>query len=209
MNCLLLIDIQNDFLAGGQLAVPDSNSLVPLANSLMNSFPLVIATQNWHPVDHVCFASNHPGKSVGDLVQLNGVNQRLQPDHCVQHTAGADLAAGLNLDAIDMIVQKGTDKFVESYSGFYDGQQRKKTNLADQLNRQNVSQVFIVGLTTEDCVKFTALDAVALGFNPVVVEDACRGRNQHDVENAIDFMRSSGVQVLDMQTAWSLLARFS
>lgn len=211
MNCLLLIDIQNDFLPGGNLAVPNGNDVIPVANELMPLFPLVIATQDWHPADHGSFASNHDGKNVGEITQLDGVEQILWPEHCVQGTTGAEFASELNHAGIHEVVQKGTDVNVDSYSGFFDNQHRNKTRLEALLLKYNVAQVFIVGLATDYCVKFTALDAVSLGFNPIVVEDGCRGVNIHpgDVQAALDHLRAEGVQVIDLDTAKSLVARLA
>ena len=210
MNCLLLIDIQNDFLPGGSLAVPDGNEVIPVANALMPLFPLVVATQDWHPPDHGSFASSHTGKEAGEVIELDGIQQVLWPDHCVQGSAGANFPEKLNVAGIHEIVQKGTDPLIDSYSGFFDNQKRNRTRLESLLNQHNVSQVFIVGLATDYCVKFTAIDALSLGFNPVVVEEGCRGVEVHvgDVDAALDYMRTEGVQVIDIQTAKSLLARF-
>ena len=210
MNCLLLIDIQNDFLPGGSLAVPDGNEVIPVANALMPLFPYVVATQDWHPPNHGSFASSHTGKNVGDIIELDGTQQVLWPEHCVQGSTGANFPEQLNVAGIHEIVKKGTDPLIDSYSGFFDNQKRNRTQLEVLLNHHNVSQVFIVGLATDYCVKFTAIDALSLGFNPVVVEEGCRGVEVHvgDVDAALDYMRTEGVQVIDIQTAKSLLSRF-
>jgi len=198
MNTLILVDIQNDFLPGGALAVPDGNKVVGAANALMAKFDLVVATQDWHPANHGSFASQHPGSDVGDLVELNELQQILWPDHCVQGTPGAALAPGLDIDAIERVFHKGTDVGVDSYSGFFDNARRNATGLGEYLKDRNVTRVAICGLATDYCVKFTALDAVDLGFETTLVEDACRGVeiNAGDVAKAIEEMKAAGVKVV-------------
>jgi len=198
MKALLLIDIQNDFLPGGALAVHDGDQVVPVANRLLSQFPLVVATQDWHPADHRSFASQHPGRNVGDVIDLDGVQQVLWPDHCVQGSAGAKFAPGLNLDGIDHVIQKGTDVEIDSYSGFFDNDHRKSTGLEQLLRDQGVEEVHVVGLATDYCVKFTALDAMALGFKTSVVLEGIRGVElaPGDCAKAIDEMLSAGVEVI-------------
>jgi len=164
MNALILVDIQNDFLPGGALAVPDGDKIVGVANMLMEDYDLVVATQDWHPADHGSFASQYPERNAGDVEELNGLPQILWPDHCVQDTAGADLAPGLNLDAIERVFSKGTDVGVDSYSGFFDNARRNSTGLGEYLKDRGVTEVAVCGLATDYCVKLTALDAVDLGF---------------------------------------------
>ncbi|MEW4564502.1 bifunctional nicotinamidase/pyrazinamidase [Bremerella sp. JC770] len=198
MKALLLIDIQNDFLPGGALAVADGDQVIPVANRLMNDFPLVVATQDWHPRDHRSFASQHPGRSVGEVVDLDGLDQVLWPDHCVQGSEGAKFAPGLNLDGIDYVIQKGTDVHIDSYSGFFDNGHRKSTGLEMLLQDQGVSEVQLVGLATDYCVRFTALDAVALGLKTSVVLEGIRGveLKSGDCAMAIHEMRRAGVDVI-------------
>jgi len=199
MKALLLIDIQNDFLPGGALAVASGDQVVPIANRMMSEFPLVVATQDWHPGNHRSFASQHPGRSVGDVIDLDGVEQILWPDHCVQGSLGAKFAPGLNLDGIDHVVSKGTDIHIDSYSGFFDNDHRKATGLANLLHDHGVDEVTLVGLATDYCVKFTALDAVSLGFKTRVLLDGIRGveLNAGDCDRAIQEMRSAGVQLIE------------
>jgi len=197
MRALILVDIQNDFLPGGALAVPAGDAVVPIANELQAAFPLVVATQDWHPANHGSFAANHPGKNVFEQIDLNGLPQTLWPIHCVQGTAGAELAPGLQRDRIARVFTKGTDSGIDSYSGFFDNGHRKATGLGDWLKGKGVSEVFVCGLATDYCVKFTALDAVSLGFKTHLVEDACRGVNlrPNDVKTSIEEMRRAGVAV--------------
>ena len=196
-SALILVDIQNDFLPGGALAVPDGDQVVPVANRLIPGFELVVATQDFHPPGHGSFASMHPGASVGDEIELNGLQQILWPDHCVQGTSGAEFAAELHLPAETHVFQKGTDPTIDSYSGFFDNGKRKATGLGDFLQRLGVEHVVVLGLATDYCVKFTALDAVELGFRVTLVGDGCRGVNlsEGDVERAVADMKVAGVEV--------------
>lgn len=198
MKCLVLVDIQNDFLPGGALAVPDGDAVVPVVNRLQPLFPLVVATQDWHPPNHGSFAANHPGKKVFEQIDLNGLPQTLWPTHCVQNTKGAKLAASLNRQRIARVFPKGTDAGIDSYSGLFDNGHRKSTGLGEWLQAQGVTEVFVAGLATDYCVKFTALDATQMGFKTNLVEDASRGVNLQpgDVKNAIEEMRRAGISVV-------------
>lgn len=198
MNSLLLIDLQNDFLSGGALAVPRGDEVIPIANRLQPRFELVVATQDRHPADHVSFAANHPGKRPGDEIELHGVRQVLWPVHCVQHTPGAELAPGLAKQLIRKTFAKGVDREIDSYSGFFDNDHRRSTGLDEYLREHGVGEVYVLGLATDYCVKATALDAVKLGFETFLIADACRGVNLRpgDVERAIDQMRAAGVCVI-------------
>jgi len=198
MRALLWIDLQNDFLPGGALPVPEGDAVIPLANRLQPRFDLVVATQDWHPRNHGSFAANHPGKRPGDLIELNGLPQVLWPVHCVQRTAGARFAPALRLNRVRRVFKKGVQPDIDSYSGFFDNGHRRATGLGDYLQRQQVTEVYLLGLAADYCVKFTALDAVALGFRTCLIEDACRGVNLKpgDVAEAISQMKAAGVVVL-------------
>ena len=195
MQALLLIDIQNDFLPGGALAVAHGDEVVPVANRLIPAFDLVVATQDWHPPDHRSFASQHPRQQVGDIMQLDGLDQVLWPDHCVQETFGADFAPQLQRSGIHHIVRKGTDPSIDSYSGFFDNARRKSTGLEAYLRNRGVDEVHIMGLATDYCVKFTAMDAVDLGFRTVLLNEGVRGVElaDGDCQRALDNMRAVGV----------------
>jgi len=197
MNALILVDLQNDFVPGGALPVPGGDLVLPLANRLQARFDLVVATQDWHPASHGSFAANHPGKQPGDVVDLNGLSQVLWPVHCVQGTPGAALARGLDASRIVRVFQKGTNPAIDSYSGFFDNGHRRATGLGDFLHGRKVGEVFVAGLATDYCVKFTALDAVALGFKTHFLEEASRGVNLKpgDVARAIAEMKQAGVTV--------------
>ncbi|HUO09519.1 MAG TPA: bifunctional nicotinamidase/pyrazinamidase [Phycisphaerae bacterium] len=198
MNALLLIDIQNDFLPTGALPVPEGDQIIPIANALMPRFSHIVATQDWHPADHGSFAANHPGKKPGDLITLNGPPQILWPTHCVQNTPGAEFAPALDRARITHIIQKGTDPAIDSYSGFFDNAHRKATGLHDYLRAHNITHLHLLGLATDYCVKFTALDARQLGYTVTLIEDACRGANLKptDVADALTEMHHAGVHLI-------------
>lgn len=193
-KALIVVDVQNDFLPGGALAVPSGNEVIPVANELMKQFNLVVATQDWHPENHKSFAINHPGKKPGDKIMLGGVEQILWQAHCIQNTHGAELAKDLDKTRITKIFKKGTDPEIDSYSAFFDNARKRETGLADFLKSNNVSEIYVIGLATDYCVKFTILDALSLGFKTYLIERGCRGVNlsPNDVENAIQEMKKAG-----------------
>ncbi len=198
MRALILVDIQNDFLPGGSLAVPSGDEVIPIANRAAQDFDLVVATQDWHPSQHGSFAANHAGKLPGDEIELAGLRQILWPIHCVQNTPGADFAAGLDQSRWTKVFRKGTDPAVDSYSGFFDNGRRHGTGLAEFLRQRDVSDVFVMGLATDYCVKYTALDAAGLGFRTHLLLAGCRGVNLRagDVQRAIDEMQAAGVELI-------------
>src|ERR1700722_5703099 len=198
MKALILVDIQNDFLPGGALAVPDGDAIISVANRLQAKFPLVVATQDWHPANHSSFAANHPGKKVFEQIDLNGLKQTLWPVHCVQGTPGAELAIGLQRERITKIFPKGTDAGIDSYSGLFDNGHRQSTGMGEWLKEPGVTEVFVCGLATDYCVKFTALDAAKMGFKTHLIEDASRGVNLQptDVQNAVEEMKRAGIAVV-------------
>ena len=207
MDGLILVDLQNDFFENGALAVPKANEIIELVNKILDSFRLVIATQDWHPSDHRSFASNNPGVSVGELIEIEGLKQIMWPNHCVQGSFGAMFHSNLNTQKIIKVFQKGCNINVDSYSGFYDNAKRGDTGLKSYLDKMNVNRLFIVGLATDYCVKFTALDAVECGFETFLIQDCCRAVNLDagDEQNAIDLMRDHGVGLIDSSMLQSLL----
>lgn len=198
MNCLIIVDVQNDFCPGGALPVPEGDQVVPVINRLVRRFDRVVATQDWHPPDHLSFAVNHPGKKPGDVIRLGDSEQVLWPVHCVQNTPGAEFHPDLDRSAIQQVFRKGMDREIDSYSGFFDNRRRRATGLEEYLRREGVDEVYICGLATDYCVRWTALDAQRLGFRTWVIVDACRGVERHpgDVATALEQMSQAGCQLI-------------
>ncbi|MBI2212520.1 MAG: bifunctional nicotinamidase/pyrazinamidase [Acidobacteria bacterium] len=196
-RALLLVDLQNDFMPGGALAVREGDLVVPTANLLEPRFDLVIATQDWHPPNHGSFASNHPGAKPGDLGELGGLPQVYWPDHCVQGTHGSWFHRDVELNGVT-IFRKGTDPGIDSYSAIFDNGHRKATGLGDFLLARGVRETVILGLATDYCVKFTVLDARGLGLDVIVVEDGCRGVEliPGDSDRAFEAMRATGARIV-------------
>lgn len=197
-TALILIDLQNDFCAGGSLAVRDAEEVIPIANNLQKYFDLIIATKDWHPKDHMSFASNHSFKKIGETVLLNDLEQILWPDHCVQGTIGAELHPLLETKKITKYFLKGTNKTVDSYSAFFDNAHLRGTGLFEYLQENHIEDLYLLGLATDYCVKFSCLDALDLGFHVSVIVDACRGVELHlgDVDNALKEMEAKGAVLL-------------
>lgn len=194
-SALLIIDVQNDFLPGGSLAVPKGHEIIPVIQMLRNlPWDLVVLSQDWHPANHSSFASNNPGAEVFKTIQLASGPQVMWPDHCVQNTSGADFAADLYRQG-DEVVQKGTDPNVDSYSAFMDNDRLKKTRLKELLDEKGIEEVYIVGLATDYCVKFTANDALDLKLRTIVITDACAGINEADCQNAFESLKSRGAVI--------------
>jgi nicotinamidase/pyrazinamidase len=184
MEVLILVDIQNDFVAGGRLEVPNGEQIIPLVNELSRSFPLIVATQDWHPQSHKSFASNHPGKEAFEKIVLNGLDQVLWPDHCVQGSRGARFHSKLKMHKVEAIFRKGMDPEIDSYSGFYDNGHKKTTGLAGYLRERDVDSVYVCGLAGDYCVYYTAKDSLGSGFKTYLIEDATRPINPQDFEKA-------------------------
>src|SRR5437879_10681030 len=159
MKALILVDIQNDFLPGAARALPDADAVSPVANKLQSAFPVVVATQDWHPANHGSFAASHPGKKAFEQIELNGLPQTLWPVHCVQRTRGAELAVELNRDRIANTFQKGTEAGIDSYSGLFDKGHRRSTGLGEWLKEQEVTEVYVLCHETDYFVKFYSLGA--------------------------------------------------
>jgi len=196
-GALIITDIQNDFLPGGALAIADGDAIIPVVNRLQPSFSTIVATQDWHPANHQSFAANHPGKKVFEQIQLNGLPQTLWPVHCVQNTRGAEFAGDLKKGRIEKVFQKGVDPEIDSYSGFFDNGHRRATGLGAWLKGKGITDIYICGLATDYCVKFSALDAIGVGFKVHLFTDACRGVNLNadDVPTAMQEMRRAGVML--------------
>jgi nicotinamidase/pyrazinamidase len=174
MDALLLVDIQVDFLPGGALAVPRGDEIIPVVNRIQERFDLVVATQDWHPAGHVSFASSHAGRKEYEAIAVDGVEQILWPDHCVQGSRGADFVNGFNTNRVEAVIRKGTDPGIDSYSTFYDNARRKSTGLEGYLKWKKVDRVFLAGLAADFCVTYSIMDALAMGFGAVLIEDGTR-----------------------------------
>lgn len=193
MKALIIVDVQNDFCPGGALGVKEGDVIVAGINQLISKFNIVVTTQDWHPANHGSFAANHPGKKPYEMGILGGNNQVMWPVHCVQNTNGAAFHSDLQLDGTHNFV-KGTNPNADSYSGFFDDD-GKSTGLDEFLKQSGIADVYVCGLATDYCVKFTALDAVKQGYRTTVIEDLCRGVNisQTDSRDAIDRMKQYGI----------------
>lgn len=194
MKCLLVVNVQNDFLPGGSLAVPNGDSILPLVNELMASFPLVVATQDWHLPGHFSFATNHEGRQPFDVIEVDGRPQTLWPEHCVQRSAGADFPSRLDPAPIAAIFRKGMDPMVDTYSAFFDNQHAHQTGLAGYLRGLGVDEIFIAGLAAEICVAFTAEDSVNEGFRTTVIEDAIQALDETAFAEKKVQLQSHGVR---------------
>jgi len=195
MRALVLVDLQYDFMPGGALAVAHGDEVVAVAQRLIPQFDIVVATQDWHPRDHKSFAANNPGAKVGELRELDGQPQVMWPAHCVQGTHGAELHD--DLDGITQVFQKGTNAAIDSYSGFFDNGHKKATGLEGWLREQGVTDLTVLGLATDYCVKYTVLDALHLGFTVTLVSEGCRAVNlaPGDGDAAIAEMAAAGASI--------------
>lgn len=201
-KALIVVDVQLDFCAGGPLEVPKGDEVVPIINDLMKSgnFDVIIATQDWHPADHLSFAENHPGKKVFDVVKLGEVDQVLWPTHCVQGTRGAQLHPDLCQDKIQYIIRKGMNVGVDSYSAFAENDGKTITGLAELMTALGVEQAYVCGLATDYCVKFTAIDANT-DVDVVVVRDACRGVGEESSKKALEEMLTAGIVLINARVS--------
>jgi nicotinamidase/pyrazinamidase len=187
-DVLIVVDVQNDFCPGGALAVPQGDEIVTLVNRLAENFRDVVLTQDWHPAGHLSFASAHAGRSPYDTIAMPYGPQVLWPDHCVQGTPGAAFHSGLQIPHAGLILRKGLDRTIDSYSAFYENDRTTATGLTGYLRERGITRVFLAGLALDFCVRHSAEDAVREGFTVVVIEDACRGI---DVRGSIAATRSS------------------
>jgi len=197
-TALLVVDVQVDFCPGGNLPVPEGDETVPVINRLIRKFRRIIATQDWHPQNHVSFASNHPGSSPFDAIRLREGEQILWPDHCVPGTPGAEFHPDLDTLAFDLIVRKGMDPSLDSYSAFFENDHETPTGLHFYLNGMNIDTVYVVGLALDVCVFYTVMDALKLGYQTTVVEDACRGIDTPagSLRARLDEMAAAGAHIL-------------
>ncbi|MEE2946464.1 MAG: bifunctional nicotinamidase/pyrazinamidase [Pseudomonadota bacterium] len=193
-KALIVIDVQNDFCPGGALAVPEGDLIVPGINALMADFDAVILTQDWHPKGHSSFASSHAGKDPYDLVEMAYGPQVLWPDHCIQGTEGGAFHADLKTDRADLVVRKGYNPAIDSYSAFFENDQKTPTGLEGYLRTRGLTDLTMVGLATDFCVNFSAVDAAKLGFNVTVDQSLCRAIDlDGSLDAALSGMAKSGV----------------
>ena len=197
-EALLIIDVQNDFCPGGSLEVNDGDAIIPVINSISPGFHVVVATQDWHPSDHVSFASNHDGRKPFDQVTMNGHDQILWPEHCVAGSKGACLHTSLDTRAVDLILRKGTDPALDSYSAFLENDHKTPTGLEGYLNNRGIDTVYLAGLATDVCVFFSATDAKKLGFKTKVILDACRGIDVPEgaLDETLETMKKNGIDMV-------------
>lgn len=198
MRALILVDLQNDFMPGGDFAVREGDRILPVINQLLNHpFDVIVATKDWHPKDHGSFARTH-GKTPGQRIQLEGLEQILWPVHCVQETKGAEFYPGWDISKVQKVFFKGIDKNIDSYSTFFDNGKRRSTGLDIYLKEKGIKTIYIAGLTTDYCIKYSVIDALHLGFDTYVVIDACRGINLHpdDTKKAIEEMIRAGAHIV-------------
>jgi len=195
-QALLIIDVQNDFCPGGLLAVNDGNAVVPIINAMQADFPLVVATQDWHPADHSSFAANHDGADPFSSVEMPYGTQVLWPVHCVQGSEGAAFHPDLALDRASLVIRKGTDPALDSYSAFFENDRKTPTGLAGYLRDKGVTALTLAGLATDFCVGWSALDARRLGFDVTLATNACRAIDlDSSLETAMAAMRDAGVEI--------------
>lgn len=192
MKALIIVDVQNDFLPGGKLAVQSGDLIVPVINGLQESYELVVATQDWHPKNHVSFATSHVGRKEFDVIDLNGGEQVLWPKHCVQGTKGAEFSMELDTDRIAAIFRKGMNWEVDSYSGFYDNAKQKETGLIGFLKGMSVTEIHLCGLAADFCVFYTGMDGIDAGFKSVILSRATKAIDQKGYEEKMKLFTSKG-----------------
>jgi nicotinamidase/pyrazinamidase len=197
IKTLIITDVQHDFMPSGALKIAGSNAIVPVINAILPKFDHVLAVRDWHPPHHVSFASTHHN-TPGEMIQIGDTEQILWPNHCIQYTRGAELVGGLQQKKIEMIFHKGKDPKIDSYSAFFDNDHRHSTGLLDYLHKQNLTNLYFCGLTTDYCVLFSVLDAIKLHFKATVIVDACCAinRREGDGERALEKMEAAGAKFL-------------
>jgi nicotinamidase/pyrazinamidase len=203
---LIIVDMQNDFMPGGALAIDDADKIIPIINNAMSFFSLVIAVQDSHPLGHISFASSHPSAEVYSTISVQGVEQRLWPEHCIKGTWGALLHRNIHAELIKHTVFKGEDKEVDSYSAFFDNLHKRHTGLDAYLKKSEIDTIYICGVATEYCVLYSVIDALELGYSVFVIADACKGidLSANDDNNALQIMRKLGADIITSQELYNL-----
>ena len=196
-DVLIVVDVQNDFLPGGALAVPDGDAVIEPINRLAQAFRHVVLTQDWHPAGHASFASSHSGRQPFETAELSYGSQVLWPDHCIQGTRGAEISGDLGIPHAQLVIRKGHNPEIDSYSGFMEADRKTSTGLAGYLKERGFRRVFCAGLATDFCVAWTALDAQAAGFDTYLIEDASRAIDANgSLARAREDLDAAGVQVI-------------
>jgi nicotinamidase/pyrazinamidase len=195
-NCLIIIDIQNDFCPGGALAVAEGDMIIPAINALTPKFDKVVATQDWHPPGHISFAKTH-NKKPYDVIYIDGMEQTLWPEHCMPGTSGACFHKDLDLTGVDLIIRKGNNPLIDSYSAFLENDKKTETGLRGYLSGLGLKNLYLCGLATDYCVYFSAMDAVIMGFSVTLLRDLSRGIDvpAGSVARALDAMKEKGVRI--------------
>ncbi len=196
-EALIVVDIQNDFCEGGALEVPEASKIIDKSNKLINIFDQVILTQDWHPYNHISFASQHKGKKPFDIIEVDYGKQTLWPEHCIQGTHGADFHRNLITKAAKLIIRKGYNKNIDSYSAFFENDKYTCTGLKGYINEKKINKVYFLGLALDVCVKDSALDSKNSGLDTYVLEDLCKGLSKQSSDNAIDLMNKSKIKIID------------
>jgi nicotinamidase/pyrazinamidase len=196
---LIIVDMQNDFCPGGALAVPEGDEIVPVINKLSYKFKRIIATQDWHPPNHVSFALNHPGKKEFDIINYEGIEQVLWPKHCVPGTEGAEFNPGLNAEKFDLILRKGNNPKIDSYSAFRENDKKTLTGLEGYLKNLNVKRTYFCGLALDYCVFYSSMDSKELGFETYVIIDGTKGIDspEGNIEESLNVMRKKGIEIVE------------
>jgi len=198
-SALIIIDLQNDFCPGGALVVPEGDGIIPLINKLSGKFKRVIATQDWHPTDHMSFAVNHPGKKEFDVIDYNGMKQVLWPEHCVSGTFGAQFHSDLDINNVDLIIRKGRNPEIDSYSAFKENDKKTLTGLEGYLRNLDIRQTYICGLALDYCVLYSALDSRELGFDTYVIIDGTKGIDspEGNIDKSLAIMKEKGIKIIE------------
>lgn len=197
-KALIIIDVQNDFCPGGALAVPEGDKIIPVINKLSEKFEKVVATQDWHPEDHISFASNHPGKKEYDVIEHEEIEQVLWPEHCVPGTKGADFHPDLYTEKIDLIIRKGNNSDIDSYSAFRENDKKTITGLEGYLKNLGIKETYICGLALDYCVFYSAMDSKQLGFTTNVIINATKGIDSPggNIDKALRKMKEADIQTI-------------
>lgn len=191
-NALIIVDIQYDFLPGGSLAVPDGDKIIPIINKIQKQFDLIVITQDWHPANHKSFASSHKNKKAYDVIKLNGSDQVLWPTHCVQNSEGAAISKQLEAQGASLIIRKGMNPEIDSYSSFFDNEKLNSTGLAGYLIEKGVNKISICGLAADFCVYYTAMDALDLGFEVEIITDATKAIHADEFKLKLKAFKEKG-----------------